>query len=93
MRKYFLIAAGVMGIAVAAVFAQTAFVSIYSDYLGLHIGANATDKIGFHGVAPIAQKGIGITLTNGAAVAECVTKLQSIHNALVLSGLCKTNAP
>lgn len=92
MKKYLLIASGCVLVAFA-VFAQTDAVRVWSDYLGLHVGSKATEKIGFYGKTPVAQQGIGITLTNGAALAECVTKLQRIHTALINSGLCKTNSP
>ena len=39
MKKQLLILAGVVGLAVVAVLAQTDAVAVYSDYLGLHIGA------------------------------------------------------
>jgi hypothetical protein len=90
MKKlHLLVLAGVALVAVSVY----AIEQVRRDAAGLHIGSASTDRIGFYGATPIAQKGIGITLTNGAALAECVTKLQSIHNALILSGLCKTNAP
>jgi hypothetical protein len=69
MKKQLLIVAGVVGIAVVAVFAQTAAVSVWSDYLGLHIGAKATDKISFRNATPVVKS----TITNTAPVLAALT--------------------
>ena len=92
MKKYLLIGAGCVLVALA-VFAQATGQLPWLDYAGLHIGSSASDKVGFYGATPVARQAIGLTLTNGATTAECVTKLQSIHTALINLGLCKTNAP
>jgi hypothetical protein len=69
MKKQLLIVAGVVGIAVVAVFAQTAAVSVWSDYLGLHIGAKATDKVSFRNATPVVKS----TITNTAPVLAALT--------------------
>jgi hypothetical protein len=90
MKKLILSLFGVALIATAVYAAST---QMKNTGAGLYIGTASTQKIGFWGVTPTNQIGIGITLTNGAELAEAVTKLQSIHNALIATGLCKTNAP
>lgn len=92
MKKILLTSALVAAVAVA-VYAQATTRLPWLDYRGLHIGDAATDKIGFYGAAPVSRQAVNLTLTNGATVAECVTKLQSIHTALLNLGLVKTNAP
>lgn len=82
-----------VGAAIIATAVYAESTKIKDTGAGYLIGTSSTQKIGFWGVAPTNQIGIGITLTNGATLAECVTKLQSIHNALIATGLCKTNAP
>jgi hypothetical protein len=92
--KKLLAVIGLVGfVAAGVVIGQVAYVSIWSDHTGLHIGAKSTDAIAFRDATPSGKKSIGLTLTNGAALAECVTKLQNIHDALVTVGLCQTNAP
>ena len=93
MKKFLAIVGLVVVVAAGVVLGQVAYVTIWSDHQGLHIGANATDAIAFRDATPSGKKSIGLTLTNGAALAECVTKLQNIHAALVTVGLCQTNAP
>ena len=88
MKKQLLIVAGVVGIAVVAVFAQTAAVNIWSDYLGLHIGAKSTDKIGFYGATPVAKQtgvtnagSVLVTLTQAVKPAETQVALSQAVKA------------
>jgi len=69
MKKTFLILAGVSVVAVAAVFAQATGQLPWLDYLGLHIGARASDKIGFYGATPVVRQ----TITNTAPVIATLT--------------------
>ena len=69
MKKQLLIAAGVMVVAVVAVFAQATAVAVWSDYLGLHIGSMATEKIGLYNATPVI-KGV---ITNTAPVLATLT--------------------
>jgi hypothetical protein len=93
MKKLLTIAGGITVVGVALVFAQATTTLPYLDYLGLHIGAKSTDKIGFYGKTPIVQPAGNIVLTSGCAAAEIQVKVNTLHSNLVNLGLIKTNAP
>ena len=102
MKKQLLIVAGVVGVAVVAVFAQTAAVSVWEDYRGLHIGAKATDKVAFRDATPIAKQIITNIApvqiqvlaidgsTNTIAAFVTTNQLNQIRNCLVNHGLAST---
>jgi len=103
MKKHLLIAAGVTLVAVVAVFAQTAYVSIFSDYLGLHIGSKATDKIAFRNATPVVKSVITNVApvliqvvavdgsTNTIAAYTTTNQLNAVRSCLVNHGLASTD--
>lgn len=53
---------------------------------GTVLGTSTTEKIGFHGVTPVAQQTVPAVAT-GATVATVVATLQSLQAALETLGL------
>ena len=102
MKKYFLIVAGVVCIAVVSVFAQAVAVRVYSDYLGYHIGTAVNQKIGFYGATPVVRQTITNTapvliqvvdITGATNTIACYTTTQQVNqvrSALVNIGIAST---
>ena len=102
--KKLLAVIGLVGfVAAGVVIGQVAYVSIWSDHTGLHIGAKATDKVAFRNATPVGKQIITNTapvliqvvdvagVTNTIACYTTTNQLNQVRNAIVAHGLASTD--
>ena len=102
MKKIALICSLVLLCVAGLVYGQATGQLPWLDYLGLHIGARASDKIGFYGATPVVKQTITNTApiqiqvvditgaTNTIAVYTSTNQVNQLRNALVNLGLAST---
>lgn len=90
--KKILIAAGCLCIA-GLVWGQATAMLPYLDYLGLHIGSAATEKIGFHGATPVVQgvlPSAGTTTASGAVTVSLSPSVVAGATAVAVTPITAT---
>ena len=58
---------------------------------GLMVGNSASDPVGFHGTAPVAQASYIATITASATLSQMVVNLNLLLDALKTKGLIATS--
>jgi type IV secretory pathway protease TraF len=85
MKKHTLII-----LAVVAIVTTTYAVTIVKETgAGLFLGTSASQKVGFYGIAPLAQQTTVAAVTNGTSLADLITAVNGIRSNLVAVGLVK----